>query len=395
VSDPLAIAVIEPDPRGGLLHYATQLADALAERGNQVTLVVARENELSRRTGPARRLEVLAPDPPPAPDEPSRVQVLARRARTAARIASTWWRILREVRRGGYDVVLLGGSIDLTLTATAGLLFVLAKGRTPVAHVCHNVRPFNRWGGDELYIEGGPTIALLRRLYPRFELVFLHGERSRAEFSQTWPEVALAVIPHGDEGLFVDEPPPPAPEPRVLFFGNWSKVKGLGVLMQAFDLLAERRPDARLTIAGPPAEEAEAAAVLAWASGRTERVELMPGYVPVEDVPGLFARARVVVLPYLTVYQSGVVHLAMTMRRAVVVTDVGELASAVADGESGLVVPARDPAALADALHRVLSDPMLAERMGAEGRRRVQERSSWTIVAERVEAELRQLVGDP
>jgi hypothetical protein len=191
LSDPLTIAVIEPDPRGGLLHYATQLADALAEHGNQVTLVVARENELSRRTGPARRLEVLAPDPPPAPEDPSRVQVLVRRARTAARITSTWGRILREVRRGGYDVVLLGGSIDLSLTAAAGLFFVRAKGRTPVAHVCHNVRPFNRWGGDRLYVERGPTIELLRRLYPRFDLVFLHGERSKAEFLQTWPSPHL------------------------------------------------------------------------------------------------------------------------------------------------------------------------------------------------------------
>jgi glycosyltransferase involved in cell wall biosynthesis len=393
VSPPMRIAVIEPVPYGGLLHYTTQLADALAERGNSVDLILAREHELQARTGPARRRAILPPDALSAPQSPTRMQRNLRRARTALRLATTWVRIAREVRFGDYDAILLGGSFDMALTAGAGLLVTHLQGRTPLAHICHNVRPFNRWGGDQLYVSSGPTITLLRRTYPRFDLVFVHGEQSRREFEATWPATRLAIIAHGDERMFSDEPPPPADEARILFFGAWRKMKGLPVLMQAFDELATHRPEVRLTIAGPPVpEEGDAEGVRTWAAERAERVEVLPGYVPIDDVTGLFARARVVVLPYLAGYQSGVAHLAMTMRRAIVATDVGDLPDVVTDGVTGLVVPARNPQALADALERVVGDSGFAERLGATGYARMLDGSSWPMVAEQVETGLRSLV---
>jgi glycosyltransferase involved in cell wall biosynthesis len=390
----MRVLIIEPFPYGGLLHYSTQLADAVAKRGNDVDLIVPKHNELIDRPGEARRRAILAPDARPAPPNAKPAQLKIRRARTGARLAATWTRIAREVRSCRCDAILLGGSFDMAFNALAGIAVTRSGRRTPIAHVAHNVRPINRWGGEELYVSSGPTIALLRRLYPRFDLVFVHGERSRVEFEEAWPPTKLAVIPHGDESLFAEDPPPPANEPRILFFGTWSKMKGLPVLMQAFDELVRRRPEVRLTIAGPPApEEGESESVLRWAAGHRKQVETLPGYVPMEDVKALFARARVVVLPYLTAYQSGVAHLAMTMQRATVATDVGDLREAVADGVSGLVVPPRDPGALAAALERVLSDAPLAERLGAAGRQRTLQGSSWASVAEQVEASLH-LLGD-
>lgn len=388
----MRIAIIEPFPIGGLLHYSTQLADALALRGNQVQLIVAAENELSKRPGPAERRALLPPDPAPMPTNPTRLQMQLRRARTALRLLTTWWRIARTVQSSDCDAILLGGGFDLAPVALAALVITHRGGHPPLAHICHNVRPYDRWG-DELYLHPGLTTSLLGRLYPSFDLVFVHGERSRAEYEATWPPTRLMVIPHGDERLFAEEPPPPASEPRILFFGTWNKVKGLPVLMQAFDELAQRVPQARLTIAGPPApEEGEAERVRVWAADRDDQVEVLPGYVPIEDVKSLFARARVVALPYLTAYQSGVVHVAMSMARATVVSDVGDLPEAVTDGVSGLIVPSRDPHALAGALERVLGDPALALRLGEAGHARMLADSSWPAVAEQVEAGLAQLV---
>lgn len=390
----MRIAIIEPFPYGGLLQYSTQMADALAQRGNDVDLVVPSDNELCDRPGPARRRAILAPDATPAPLHANPAQLKLRRARTAVRLVRTWAQIAREAGRCNCDAILLGGSFDMALNGLAGLLATQASGRTPITHVCHNIRPLNRWGGEGLYVSSGATIALLRRLYPRFDLVFVHGERSKQEFEATWPPARLAVIPHGDESIFGEDPPAPASEPRVLFFGAWSKMKGLPVLMDAFDALIERRPEARLTIAGPPApEEGESQQVLRWAAQHRQQVEVMAGYVPAADVKGLFARARVVVLPYLTGYQSGVAHLAMTMSRAIVATDVGDLPEAIGDRVSGLIVPPRDPQALAAALEQVLDDPSLAQRLGAAGHQRTLEGSSWASVAEQVEANLHLLDG--
>jgi glycosyltransferase involved in cell wall biosynthesis len=389
----MRIGVIEPMPYGGLLHYATQLADALAQRGNSVELVLASGNELAGREGAACRRAILPPDARAAPVNPTRRQRILRRARTARRLATTWVRIAREVRSGRYDVVLLPGSFDMVLTSGAALMLTHLNGRTPLAHVCHNVRPFNRWGGDALYVTSGPTIRLLKRLYPRFDLVFVHGEQSRQEFEATWPPTHLETIPHGDERLFSDDPPPPSDEARILFFGAWRKMKGLPVLMEAFDQIVQSGSNARLTIAGPPVpEEGEFERVLEWAARHGERIEVVADYVPIEDVRALFARARVVVLPYLAGYQSGVVHLAMTMERAVVVTSVGDLPAVVADGTSGLVVPPREAHALAEALQRVAEDRGLSQRMGAAGHERLRDTSDWMAVAGRVEAGLSQLL---
>jgi len=382
------IAVIEIAPFGGLLHYAVQLGDALAERGDDVDLVIPAENELSGRDGAARRLAVLPPWLTQPRGDEGRLAILRRRAGALLWRLATWRQIIRTVRRGRYDAVILNGSIDLSLTAVAALALIrLARGAR-VTHVCHNVRPFNRWAGSELFATSRSLVALLRRVYPRFALVFVHGPRSRAEFEQLWPGARLVEIPHGDESVFADAAPPPAGEPRVLFFGDWRRVKGLPVLMQAFDLLLARRPDARLTIAGSPSpEEGGDKAVLAWADGR-DAVEVIARYVPLEDVPGLFGRARVVATPYLVGFQSGVVHLAMTMGRAVVATDVGDLPEAVEDGVTGVIVPPGDPQALAAALDELLGDPGRACALGDAGRARMLGASSWSAVAERVDKAL-------
>ena len=105
-----------------------------------------------------------------------------------------------------------------------------------------------------------------------------------------------------------------------------------------------------------------------WARAHDGRVELIDRYVPMADVASTFARARVVVTPYVAGYQSGVIHLAATMGRAVVTSDVGDLPGAVQDGVTGRVVPAGDPARLADALEEIVSDASLAARMGHAAR---------------------------
>jgi glycosyltransferase involved in cell wall biosynthesis len=228
-------------------------------------------------------------------------------------------------------------------------------------------------------------------LYARLDVIFVHGERSRGEFEDVWSPRRVVVIPHGDERIFAEQPPPSSGEERLLFFGDWRKVKGLPTLMEAFDQLLARRADARLTIAGTPSpEDLDPDEVRRWAAAHGDAVRIVDRYVPVSDVPALFGTARAVVTPYVVGYQSGVVHLAMTMARAVVASDVGDLASVVIDGETGLVVVPEDPAQLADALERILYEPGLADRMGAEAHRRLRRDASWDVVAELVEAALEQ-----
>jgi glycosyltransferase involved in cell wall biosynthesis len=393
-SRPTRIAVIETTPYGGLLHYAVQLGDALAERGHEVDLIVPRGNELVGHRGAARMRAVLTPTVRWTEETtPNRLGIFVRRAGVAIRLARSWTRILFEARRGRYDFALVNSDIGLTLTASGALALTALPGGPRVVRIHHNVRVYNRWGGEDLFKSPPLLKAVLRRLVPRFALVFVHGEQAQSEFTELWPNVRTAVIPHGDERIFAAERPPPAQEERILFFGEWRKVKGLPALMEAFDELAARRPSARLTIAGMPApQDTDPEAIKRWAARHGERVKVIDRYVPLQNVPALFGEARVVVTPYVVGYQSGVFHLAMTMGRAVVATDVGDLGSAVIDGVTGRIVPPGDTSALSTALEEVASNPELATRFGAEGRRRMFERSGWETVAAQADQALAQVL---
>jgi glycosyltransferase involved in cell wall biosynthesis len=393
-SRPTRIAVIETSPYGGLLHYAAQLADALAERGHEVDLIVPRGNELIGHRGAARMRAVLTPSVRWT-EQPKRgrLHILVRRAGVAIRLARSWIRILFEARRGRYNLALVNSDIDLALTASGALALTALPGGPSVVRINHNVRVFNRGGGQDMFKSPPLLNVVLRWLVPRFALVLMHGEQARREFNELWPNIRTAVIPHGDERIFADEPPPPSREERILFFGEWRKVKGLPALMEAFDELAARRPSVRLTIAGKPSpQDTDPESVKRWAARHGDRVKVIDRYVPLADVPAVFGEARVVVTPYVVGYQSGVVHLAMTMARAVVATDVGDLGSAVLDGVTGRVVPPGDTSALASALEEVTSDPELATRLGVEGRRQVFERSSWETVAEQADRAFAQIL---
>ena len=387
----MKIAIVETAAFGGLLHYAAQLGDSLARRGHDVDLITPRRNELHEWPSAARMRGVLAAPTRPGDDRPgSAIRRVGKRACVGLRLLRAWLRIVYETRTRGYGAVIVTCDIHLWLPALGALLVAAPPRGTRVADVCHNARIFDRWRRGGGAFATAPVLQrILKLTYPRFDVVFVHGTRARSDFDSMWPGANVETIPHGDEGLFVTTPPPPSQEQRVLFFGNWSKVKGLPILMRAFDELASRQPGVKLTMAGMPLpHEVDIAEIRRWAARHDESIELIDRYVPIEEVWSVFRRARVVVAPYLAGYQSGVVHLAMTMARPVVATDVGDLRSAVADGKTGLVTPPADAHALANALERIVTDGPFAARLGSEARRRVLDDSSWERVARQVESAL-------
>jgi len=378
------IALVEFSPAGGLYQFAAQLAGGMAALGHSVDLLTGPDPELEPRPG-VRQLPILPTWHPAHRADASAALRRVRRVYRAARYVQAWWVVGRYLRRERPDVV----QFAEWRFALDGAMFQLAlAGARPevVADVAHSPLPLSESRDAEGLLKSGPLLhRSLRSAYSRTDVVFVLGERSRAEFQEAFGAVTrIEVVPHGDEGVYATADPTDAgtsPE-TVLFFGGLSRYKGLDLLLDAFAQLRERRPAARLVVAGPVVDvDVDRLRERADAIGG---VDLRPGYVPVEEVADLVTAARLVVTPYLRANVSGVAHLAHTLARPVVATDVGDLREVVRDGETGILVPAADASRLAEAMERLLTHPRLATRLGAEGRARLREGSSWRQVAERV-----------
>jgi alpha-maltose-1-phosphate synthase len=162
----------------------------------------------------------------------------------------------------------------------------------------------------------------------------------------------------------------------IVFVGKDWRRKGGPVLAKAFERLRRFLPRARLLIAGP-----------AEPAGLPER-GLHLGPIGLDELTGLLAQATVFALPALREPFGLALLDAMARGVPCVGTRVDAIPEIVVDGETGLLVPPGDPAALAEALAALLRDPARARAMGARGRERVQRRFLWSHVAERLEEAL-------
>lgn len=278
------------------------------------------------------------------------------RLRQPAAQARTCVRLVRDLRAWRPDVVHL---------QQGQLYFNLALGglRRPLVVTVHDATCHP---GDRLSRKT-PQWAM-DRAFRRADRVIVHAEAVREAVTRRGvPRGRIDVLPHPAIGLAAAPLAGPPADPVVLFFGRLWPYKGLRWLIEAEPLLAERIPGVRIVIAG----EGEDLEPYRRLMVHPDHFEIHNERISDEHRAQLFRRARVVALPYVEASQSGVVPVAYANARPVVATTVGGLPEAVADGVTGLLVPPRDPRALADALARVLGEPGLAEAMGAAGRTRL------------------------
>jgi glycosyltransferase involved in cell wall biosynthesis len=142
--------------------------------------------------------------------------------------------------------------------------------------------------------------------------------------------------------------------------------------------------DCTLLIVGEFYEGREECLGLIQSLDLSASVRLVDRYVANEEVALYFSAADLVVLPYTSATQSGVVTIAYSFERPVVTTKVGGLPEVVIDGQTGFLVDPADPAALADAVVRYYQEGR--ERELIEGIRKERERLSWDRFIEAIEA---------
>jgi glycosyltransferase involved in cell wall biosynthesis len=230
-----------------------------------------------------------------------------------------------------------------------------------------------------------PAVRLrqVRRAIQGSDRVILINERDRdyvLERGWKTPD-AIEVIPHGvSERFFEAAPPVDAPRGAgVLFCGSWDAVKGVHYLAAAWNELAADGNPPRLTVLGGGRP---AAAILADFDHAARRLVTVIDRVSEDEVMQQYRRHDLLVM--CSTYEGFglVVPEAMSQRLPVVATPVGYAATLVRDGESGLIVPPRNPAALAAAIRQLLADSVLRAKLASSALGAVQG-LTWNATARR------------
>jgi len=138
-------------------------------------------------------------------------------------------------------------------------------------------------------------------------------------------------------------------ENALLFFGYVRAYKGLSFLIEALPEILKQLK-IKLLVAGEFYEDKEKYVTQIQRLSVQNSVLIFDDYIPNEEVGLYFAAANVVVLPYISATQSGIVQIAYNYNKPVITTDVGGLPEAVSQGVTGLVIPAQDVHALAHAI---------------------------------------------
>jgi glycosyltransferase involved in cell wall biosynthesis len=382
---------------GGDRPYALGLASSLIAEGVSFDFIGSDELEspLLRKSAFVRFLNLRGDMRPEAP-----------RLHKAWRLLRYYVRLLAYAMTSRAEVFhLLWNNKFEHFDRTVVLSFYKLLGKR-IAFTVHNVNIRKRDGHDNVL-----NRLTLRYQYWVVDHLFVHTQRMADELGAEFgvPATKVSVIPFGINSTVPDTALTTqqarlrlglGPSDKVLlFFGNIARYKGLDLLVEALPAVLARLPDIRLLIAGRPKGEETYWAGIERRIGElgldgcvTRRIE----YVPDDETELYFKAADLLVLPYIHVFQSGVLFLGYNFGLPAVAADVGSLREEIVEGETGYICTPTDPVALATALVTYFGGALYRslDQQRAAIRRYAAERYSWSAVASISVSVYRRLAAD-
>ena len=247
-----------------------------------------------------------------------------------------------------------------------------------------NIATFHAFGGWSAAYEFGRRVmgGYASRLHGRIAV-----SAAARHFIDRYFEGDYKVIPNGVDVTRFQRAVPIARwkdgTANLLFVGRHEPRKGLLDLLRAYRILRKTGCRCRLLVVGTGPQEREARRYVL--THRLGGVEFL-GRVSDEEKAQLFRTADVFLAPATGKESFGIVLLeAMAAGAPIVASDIHGYKGVLRRGEQGLLVPPREPKALAAATARLLADPALRAAMGQSGRARAEE-FSWDRVTAKVEA---------
>lgn len=266
-------------------------------------------------------------------------------------------RIRRRIREGLYDLVFIHTTHDSRAVLRDLLLVLPSPSSVRWVLLIHG----SHFGPGRPLFDAG-----VRALVRRASAVLLLSSEELSQWERFCPGgrfhlVANALAPIGEGRAAQVRAPRPPGSPHLLYVGRLIREKGLYELLEAFADIRSRR-DCCLTVAGE-GPELEQLRQRAMQLGIADDVEFT-GHLLEPELADLYERADALVLPSYSEGLPTVLLEAMSMGLPIVTTRIRGAADHLLEGQNALFVPARDSAALAQALDRLLDDEALRTVMG-------------------------------
>lgn len=228
--------------------------------------------------------------------------------------------------------------------------------------ICHNVFPHERFPLDRF---------LTKMTLKRGDFFIVHSKSDGEDLLTIKPDAKVKQNPHPTYNAFKIRNLDKAQARKelgeredtklLLFFGFVREYKGLKHLLKAMPQVKEKLENVKLMVVGSFADDKADYVQLISDMQIEDCVEVIDGYTPDNEVEKYFAACDVVVLPYESATQSGIVQIAYGFEKPVIVTNVGGLPDVVTDGKTGYVVEAGKPETLAEAVQGFFSNQKAKE----------------------------------
>ena len=257
-----------------------------------------------------------------------------------------------------------------------GVISRLAKrnGKTKIVAICHNVIPHEKKPGDlsltKFFFSSVDKFVLLSGSVKRELLNIVPNAKYRTLFHPIYSNFGDPVSKEtAREYLKLES------KNTLLFFGFIREYKGLDVLLQAAAEL-KTKLDFQLIIAGEFYSNEDKYRQMIKGLDLESNVILFSDFIPQDEVRYYFSACDVVVLPYKSATQSGIVQIANNFVKPMISTNVGGLSEVIIDGKNGYLVEKKNPTELAKSISKYFLENK--EVQFSENIRTGKDRYSWT-----------------
>lgn len=263
----------------------------------------------------------------------------------------TWYTTAKAIARKKPDLVLFKYWMPF-FAPCFGTIARLVKRWTgaKVLFICDNVIPHERRVGDT---------ALTRYAFAAVDSFIVQSGAVEKELKEFYPQARYELVPHPVYEIFGTLMPKEKArqelglrdERVILFFGYIRRYKGLHILLDAMPAIL-KSVNVKLLVVGEFYDDEQKYRRQIEEKKLGDHVLVHSDYVPNEEVSRYFSASDIVVLPYVSATQSGIVQIAYQFDKPVIATDVGGLAEVVLNERTGFIVKPEAPEEVANAVIR-------------------------------------------